>query len=215
MKPSLHTSSHSIVLLGDFNPKIFQPAWFACEGLVGKNEAEAAEIEVIHAEVVVFAFQGFKLQVTRDRFIISSLQEPYFAPMRDLVLGTFELLRHTPVNRMGINVERHYRVHTEEEWHSFGHKLTPKQIWNGILEEPGMRSVVIQGKRKDSYNGWVLMRVDPSPAVQPGVFFQVNDHLELDHGHSSPELMEILRTSWRDSVKRSVGMIESLVEEIG
>ena len=35
----------TIVLLGQFNPAIFQPAWLAAENLVRPQEAESAEIE--------------------------------------------------------------------------------------------------------------------------------------------------------------------------
>jgi hypothetical protein len=33
--------------LWSFNPQIFQPAWFAAEGLIRKGEAEAAKIEIV------------------------------------------------------------------------------------------------------------------------------------------------------------------------
>jgi hypothetical protein len=36
----------SLVLLGRFNPAIFQPFWFARHGIVGADEAGAAEIEI-------------------------------------------------------------------------------------------------------------------------------------------------------------------------
>ncbi len=73
----------SIVLLGDLNPKIFQPAWFAAEKLIRKPEAEAAEIEIIHPEVVIFNLEWLRLEVTRERFSASTTQEPYYEFIRD------------------------------------------------------------------------------------------------------------------------------------
>ena len=35
--PQPNIYGHSIVLIGNFNPKIFQPAWFGAEGLLGKE----------------------------------------------------------------------------------------------------------------------------------------------------------------------------------
>jgi hypothetical protein len=36
----------SIVLLVDFNPKIFQPAWFAAQNLIRQQEADEATIHI-------------------------------------------------------------------------------------------------------------------------------------------------------------------------
>ena len=47
MKPELYRIS--IVLLGNFNPKIFQSAWFASQNLIRKIEANEAKIEIIHS----------------------------------------------------------------------------------------------------------------------------------------------------------------------
>lgn len=73
-QPEIH--SISIVLLGAFNPKIFQPAWFAFEELIRKQEAEEANIEIVHPDAVSFALEWLRLQVTRERFTASTTQEP-------------------------------------------------------------------------------------------------------------------------------------------
>ena len=83
-------SGLNIVLLGDFNPKIFQPAWFAAEGLLQKKETDRAKIEVFHHEISIFELDWLRLQVTRERFAVETTQEPYYEPLRDLVLGTFD-----------------------------------------------------------------------------------------------------------------------------
>ena len=75
-QPAIEIEGVSIVLLGDFNPKIFQPAWFAAQELIRKEEAESAEIEVIHPEVVVFSLDWLRIQVTRNRWI-SEAQAPH------------------------------------------------------------------------------------------------------------------------------------------
>ena len=40
-----------IVFLGRFNPSIFQPMWFSSHGLLREEEADEAEIGLIHPEV--------------------------------------------------------------------------------------------------------------------------------------------------------------------
>ena len=45
MKRKPENRRSEVVLLGDFNPKIFSPAWFAAQELIGEKESEAIEPE--------------------------------------------------------------------------------------------------------------------------------------------------------------------------
>jgi hypothetical protein len=208
--------SVSVVWLGDFNPKIFQPAWSAAEGLIRKQEAEEANVEIIHPEVVSFALEWLTLQVTRERFFASTSQEPYYEVVRDLVLGTFRLLRHTPVHKMGINTDMHFRMGSEEAWHAFGHRLAPKDLWQGILENPGMRSLTMEGRRPDGCKGYIRVKVEPSVRVHPGVYVNVNDHYEEADPKSvigSDEIRTLLERSWDESLRRSARIAYALLEK--
>ncbi len=44
----------SIVLVGSFNPAIFQPMWFAANELIGRADAENAEVAVVHPDITQF-----------------------------------------------------------------------------------------------------------------------------------------------------------------
>ena len=57
----------SIVLIGDFNPKIFQPAWFGMEGLIARKDVEDAEIQIVHPDIVKFNLKWLFFNVTRER----------------------------------------------------------------------------------------------------------------------------------------------------
>ncbi len=96
---------HTIVLLGNFNPKIFQPIWFSTEELLQKQEAEKANIEIIHPDVTIFSLDWLRVTVTPERFSAETTQESYYEAVRDLIIGTFSLLRHTPITKMGINID--------------------------------------------------------------------------------------------------------------
>src|SRR3989304_7099258 len=106
--------TRSIVILGDFNPKIFQPSWFAAENLIGKQEAEGAVVSVVHSDISIFSIEWARLEILRERFFAETTQQPYDKALRDLVLGTFTILRHTPLRLMGINTTMHFRVESEE-----------------------------------------------------------------------------------------------------
>jgi hypothetical protein len=213
-QPTIEIEGLSIVLLGSFNPQIFQPAWFAAEDLIRKEEAEAAKIEIIHPEIVSFAMEWLRLQVTQERFAVSTANSPSYEPLRDLVLGTFQLLQHTPVRQMGLNRDLHFRMASEEAWHAFGHRLAPKEPWTGLLDQPGLRRLVIQGARPDDFTGYIQVSVEPSRRVHPGVYVGINDHYEVQHTASSQgcdHMMDILSRVWATSVARSTNLANTLV----
>jgi len=208
-------SSVSVVLIGSFNPQIFQPTWFSCEELIRKEEAEAAKIQIIHPEVVVFDLEWLRMEVTRDRFVAITEKESSFDILRDLVLGTFRILRHTPIRMMGLNRDMHFRMASEEEWHAVGHRLAPKEPWNGIIEKPGMRTLIMQGKRPDDFKGFIVVRVEPSLRVPQGVHIQVNDHYQIEDQKAMDGcdiIMGILDSSWKTSQERSKKIIYDLME---
>ena len=208
----------SIVLVGDFNPKIFQPAWFGMEGLIRKNEVETAEIQIIHSDIVIFSLKDWlSFNVTREKLSVETTQEAYYEIMRDLILGTFKILRHTPLKMMGINHYRHSLMDSEEEWHRFGDKLVPKERWRKILKKPGMRSLTIEESiRPGSFKGYIRITVEPSIRIHPGAFFQINDHFEVkdpENTLGADEIISILENVWDESTKRSKEIIKTILLE--
>jgi hypothetical protein len=204
----------SVVILGSFNPAIFQPAWFGAEGLLAKSEVEGAEIEMIHPELASFSTTWLQLQTTREQFAASSTREP-FDQLRDLVLGTFSLLSHTPVRVMGINRDSHFAMPTEDAWNDFGWRYAPRERWEGVLVRPGLRSLSVQDVRPDNHKGYVRVRIEPSIPVRQGVYVQVNDHFEGDVGEQGIEaspFLDILRREWEQSLTRAERIESAIIE---
>lgn len=79
MKHEIELQSHSIVAVGDLNPAIFQPAWFAGEGLINPGEAQAAQIQMISAQAALFDVDWLSVQVLPDRFVATTTSEAYLA----------------------------------------------------------------------------------------------------------------------------------------
>ena len=172
----------SIVLRGSFNPAIFHPSWFASNGLIRRQEAEAAKVEIVHPKVAVFSAEWLQVNIAEDRFQVATTQEPFYEALRDLVSGVLDLLSHTPLSAMGLNRDFHYGLQSEAAWHGVGHRLAPKQDWEDVLEEPGMSSLTMQGKRPDHLEGYIRVKVEPSAQVKYGVYVNVNDHYQLKSG---------------------------------
>lgn len=214
--PQLKYQRHTIVLIGNFNPKIFHPAWFAAEKLIGEKERDEAKVEILHSDIAIFSLEWLRIEVTSGRFLVAATQEPYYEVVRDLVLGTFTLLHHTPLRNLGLNWEAHYQLESEEVWHGAGHRLAPKELWSGILEKPGMKSVVMQGMRTDGLNGALNVKIEPSVKAHPGLLIDINDHFETKDKNAmgSNEITEILKSSWKNSYEKSKLTVVSLLERL-
>jgi hypothetical protein len=212
----LEVEGLNIVILGDFNPKILHPIWFSSNNLIREQEVEDAEIAIVHQEVSDFKLEWMRLLTTRDKFRVYTTQVPYYEPLRDLVIGTFKILSHTPIRALGINFDAHLSMGSKEKWHQFGNMLTPKSAWK-VLDQPGMLTVTMQGHRKDSFKGHVHVKVEPSTTINNGVYFSINDHYELNSSlenvNSVDELLNVLSSNWKASLSQSKEIIHSLMSQ--
>lgn len=200
----------SIVLLGKFNPTIFQPFWFVGQGLIGEHEGKEAELRIVHPDVVNFRLSWCNLEVTRERFVVTTTQEQAIDLIRDLAISTFTLLSHTPINKLGINTEMHFDLKKEKCWHEFGHRLAPKiPYWNKTMKKPGMIIVAIEGLRPDHYKGSINVECRPSKKVQYGVSIRVNDHYENQSEETlgTEEMVNILTSDWENAQERAFNII--------
>lgn len=177
--PRLEIDGATIVVLGSFNPTIFQPLWFSENSLIRKEEAEQAKIEVVHPQVTIFSTDWFRLQATLENFTIETKDPTKLLPLRDIVSGTFAVLEHTPIRQFGMNRYMHFYIPSKEAWHSFGHNIAPKEAWTDLVADPGLLSLVIQGKRKNAESTRLQIKVEPSTQIEQGVFFHANDHYDL------------------------------------
>ena len=211
--PQIALEGVSIVFIGSFNPAIFHPSWYVAEGLWSKTELENAEVDVIAADICSFHTEQYTLRALNDRFMVSTTQAPLYESLRDLAVGTFRVLKHTPLAKLGINRHVHLQLASEEAWHAIGHKLAPKGHWNPILKNPGMRALTIVGMRSDHLDGAVHVRVEPSNRIENGLFVEVNDHFEVEDAlaRSANAILSIAEEQWTESLRRS----DEIIRHIG
>ena len=79
MAPIPEIDGAAIVILGSFNPAIFHPLWFKKQGLLRDEEAETAELDVTHPDLSAFHFEGFRLEVVKERFIVEAKDPSFFS----------------------------------------------------------------------------------------------------------------------------------------
>lgn len=127
----------TLVLVGNFNPAILTPAWFALHGLLPADAADNAELMLAHPEITSFRTDWLNLQATSDRLSVDSTQAPYVR-LRDLIVRLFrEHLPHTPLRAFGINRHVHFNVRTRERRDRIGQALAPTSAWGGLGAEVG------------------------------------------------------------------------------
>ena len=225
-------SEVDIVLVGNFNPAIFTPAWFVLHELLPKRVAEGAELEVAHRELTVFKIEWCQLHVTLERFQLRTTSAPYVR-LCDLALRVFrENLYHTPIRAIGINRSVHFRVDDLGERDRIGQRLAPVEPWGqwcdrlGLSEEQGgMTSLKMSALNAEAnpLGGEVNVTVEPSKRIDDirvGVYVGVNDHYspEKSEAETSEDLLALLEKNFEASLEQSEGIIDqimSLREEKG
>jgi hypothetical protein len=228
----------SIVVLGNFNPTIFSPAWFRLHNLIGKSEADEAQVQMIVPPAAIFATDWLSVQVTHDRLVLATIMRQEFERLRDTAVGVMTILDQTPIQAIGINRESHWTVEDRDTYDQFGDILVPKDPWDGALDLAGTQDLTVRGVRADNWAGWIDVTIQPSVRVAPfGIYTRVNDHswlVEVDHQPSVrgapgdpasvpdpptasstliPHLLRILRDDWSrrlDDCDRIMGTVRAL-----
>lgn len=201
----------SIAVRGSFNPGIFHPNWFRSNNLIRADEAENAKLKVTHPEFSSFSAGQFELEVTRDTFVLRTTDSAHFFPIRDLVYGTFSILKHTPVSFVGLNRMMHVQMPSEDTWHSFGDLIAPKDIWKGVMKDPGLISLTIQDPKKDP-DKYMRVRIEPSERLELGVYVEVNNHYHVKE-EKTEALLSILKDYWEHDMKNSTKIAEHLLKQ--
>ena len=199
-------SGLAVVLLGDFNPAIFTPAWFTLHGLLPRA-SDSADLKVAHRQVTEFSIDWLRLQVTSDRFAANTVQAPHVR-VKDLVMRVFkEHLSHTPLKAMGINRSVHFQVGGLAERDRIGRALAPVAPWGhwaaelGVDgEQGGMTSLTMSQVRPAGRprGGSINVKVEPSRRIgegRLGIFVEVNDHY-LVSARKPSFRAEICANSW-------------------
>lgn len=210
MKFSEHEAS--IVIVGALNPAIFQPEWLRNHGLISEPDSESTNINVIHPEITIFDLPWARIDVRQDRFTLRGKDAAFFPMIRDLSVGIFQLLEHSPVNGVGVNSILTYTTNDTKEWHRIGDALVPKEKWACHLKgHIGMTRVSISAERDDDLPGNVNITVAPVVRTgEIGVIVDINNHIELE---SAGKLPSILNQNWERLQKQARTMADEILEE--
>ena len=193
----------SLVLLGNFNPSIFTPAWFGWHDLLPEKTVDVAELQIAQPQITSFSADWLEVNVVPERFSISTTQPP-IVRLRDLGIRIFrEKLPHTPLHSMGINRQVHFLVNSLDERDQIGRLLAPVEPWgnwgrklqpdgtHGGMTSLTMTQVNVEGRPPD---GLINVTVQPSKRVgqdSTGIYVDVNDHYTVEDRKSKEATTQV------------------------
>ena len=217
----------SLVLLGNFNPSIFTPAWFGWHGLIPEKTVDVAELQIAQPQITAFRADWLELNILPNRFSISTSQQP-FVRLLDLVVRVFrEKLPHTPLHSIGINRQVHFLVNSFDERDRIGRRLAPVEPWgewgkalqpdgnHGGMTSLTMTQVNIEGRPS---GGQINVTVQPSTRVgknTSGIYVEVNDHFAIadrDSKSATSDVVDMLEEEFENSILRAEQIIDTLME---
>lgn len=212
-----------IVFVGDFNPSIISPSWLAYKNLIQENENKRSKVHVIHNELSKFELDWCELEITRNRFLLRTIDQSKFEPALDLVASVFQLLNETPISSLGINHIFHYRLKSDQ-YLNIGKKLAPFENWKEVLDEPRLLLIEMKEEpRKDEFHGLYRIKLNPSERIDKyGISLNINDHYQLDpltgsdpERRRAEEFVSLLISAWKHSKEKAFSVTDNLWKNLG
>ncbi len=194
----------NVVLMGAFEPWVLQPEWFATQGLFTQAEASGTNVQENTDDRVAFKTDVFDVTAKRGHLLIGTTRPRSLLRLKEVVSGMLALLQPN-ITRLGINRGTHFRLPSVEAWREIAQRLAPCQDW-GLLPDVTMRELTVQGSRLDGRPGSVIVKVEPSVQVGPGVYIQVNDQFEVANRPSAEGCTaaeRIITESWGRSMNQA------------
>jgi hypothetical protein len=194
----------TIVLVGGFNPQIFQPMWFESHGLLSSSDVDAKSL-ILTEGFVSFQTDIVGITCAPDRCqFVAGPNAPSPDVLRDLVASTFRLLPETPVKEFGVNHTAHLPA-SVQRWDFVMARFGDPQTAFPLLEAQTLRTIELRGERTDGRNGHRTVQLQPSVIHEGGIWFALNDHVTVHAGRTAPSsigaatAIEALEGMWASS----------------
>jgi hypothetical protein len=172
----LELRGSTIVLIGGFNPRIFQPMWFHARGLLADVDVDPNSL-VLTEGFVAFQTGVVSVFCAQDRCQFGTTDKtPTPDIIRDLAVGTFTLLGETPVWEVGVNHAAHIPSQNRR-WDDVVAQFGDPQKSLVLLEDQALQTVALVAPRDDGRDGERTVQLQPSARLEEGVWFTMNDHV--------------------------------------
>jgi hypothetical protein len=152
------------------------------------------------------------LEATRDQCKLSSVPGTETPDrIRDLAVGIFGRLPHTPVESVAVTYHRHFDV-PREHWEELAARLAPVEPLSGLVDGAKLESIEYEVDRE---SGELSILVEPSHLEGFTTFVLVEDEQEIPPGgDSAGRAVQALEERW-DAIRDSAENIMNGLVAVG
>lgn len=222
-------SFSSIVLLGNFNPAIFHPAWLEKFKILPIQETQWAlgekpktkeftsgKEQIIIQEVPPLSvkqdkahlqFLSLRIMVEPNRFICNTVDRTKFTLIKEVVLKIFEILNHTPITGIGINFDGHLEF-----------KDPCDKILKDLFAKRDADFSKIMGDDYKITGRFIFfgdlskttLKLEPSNKLENGISYNINFHRDVK-SQEAEVAMELLREHYSRDMERITKLMKDLL----
>lgn len=201
-----------IVFFGTFLPSKFIPNWFAEKKLIGKKEAEEANIIEINQFHSVFSTKFIRIFVEEHEFRISSTQLISHDLVKDMAISIGKILVDSINNLVAINVKIHYKFDSKKEINDILNGMGNPTIFDNF-KSPTISSLKLEEvikKEKHQLHRSISLHPCPSEEDMPN-----NLHVYiLNHKFiNSTKAINGVLESTSDTLFESVEIINTIINK--
>lgn len=210
-----------LVLVGDFQPAMFQPLWMKKIGVISDKEYESIISNqkrqlIVNTSLTEYETDLLSFHIDQKRFQIMGKKEP-FEVIIDAFKKIFDSLSSIPLIAYGLNYNFHIEADDKRELQRFGKRLAPWNYWDSLLDEDDNESGLISmTMRKMVDYGQINVTVESSTMVK-GVYFGLNFHHSKVTGLDSFSVGDIekeIEKQFKDHESRTSLIVDDLVNKV-
>lgn len=204
----------NVVLIGNFNPRIFHPQWFVDHDIISEadfNYIIERDDVLIHKQVAQFKSSWFHLEVTETRLQIICTQEAYFEMILDFLTSTFSVLHHTPIQQMGINLTIRQSLDRSEDVEKFDEKYFSAKGYKDIDGEAQTFTMKLRFNSEENKVG-TQCSFEISKILKDAYHMNINQHFELGKIANGKDLVRTIGQNGRKSLNTNDQVLRKIIE---
>jgi hypothetical protein len=205
--------TYAIVVVGAMNPAIHHYAWYLHEGILSREEADAASkggAVLCTAQISQFTFGSLTVTCEPIRWTAAVTDPQYLMRAVEIADRTFTVLPHTPVSALGLNFMHHRTTRLPKVSKILGRLVHDLPL--GLLSEPNEDCAGKLNFQHVSGPGRVAsVQIEPSVRADDQIYVALNfeykfmpegefksfeleirDRFKSDREHSERQLQSIL-----------------------
>ena len=221
-------SACSIVMLGEFNPAIFHPAWLKANSIEHNIDDEVVSIDIVHRDVSIFRIDTRFYNVQLDRFSLETTTAPWVQVLDITRLIFEEFLLHTPIRAFGVNRYVHLPMKNPEARTKLMRRLAPLEPWGELGQQisasdaglpNGLASLTMTRTKEGMRNTLISTNIKIEPSVRikgnHGLFVEVNHHHHLpqvEPGSGSMSAIALLCDVFDEELREAEQIVDTIVD---